>query len=138
MARDEYEEEVNSYVLKEQLVAELDAARIDLRRAKSRVGHRLDVKTQAKRYVNEHRNSLMLAAIPVIGLVFYKMLFRKKKKQNNTEFTKSSLVKSATGLALGLIVKPYLRKWVMRKASDFITQRFGNISAEKPLRNLPR
>ncbi len=137
MARDEYEEEVvDSYLLKEQLVAELDAARIDLRRAKSRVGHRLDVKTQAKRYVHDHRNTLLLTAAPIAGLVLYKTLFKKKKKSNYADFTKASLVKSASGLVLGLIIKPYLRKWVMRKASVYITQRFGNTSSDKPVETL--
>lgn len=134
MARDEYEEEVDSDLLKEQLVAELDAARIDLRRAKTRVGHRLDVKTQAKRYVSDHRNALIAAAVPAIGLVLYMTFFKKKK--NNVEFTKTSLAKTASGLVLGLIVKPYIRKWAMSKASDLITQRFNNDSSDKPMKNL--
>lgn len=133
MARDEYEEEVDSYLLKEQLVAELDATRIDLRRAKARVGHRLDVKTQTKRYIRDHRKALTAGAASIAGLVLFKTLFKKKKPKTQSEFTKTSLVKTVSGLVLGLIIKPYLRKWAMRKASNYITQRFSNTSPDKPV-----
>jgi Na+(H+)/acetate symporter ActP len=78
----------------------------------------------------------MLATVPVLGLVLYKTIFRKKKSHSNAEFTKSSLVKSVTGLVVGLVVKPYIRKWAMIKVSDFITRRFGDTSSDKTIRNL--
>lgn len=137
MARDEYEEEIDSDQLKEQLVAELDAARIDLRRAKTRVAHRLDVKTQAKRYVKDHQKILISAAIPIAGLVLYKTLFAKKKKTSRDSFRRASLVKSVSGLVVGMIIKPYVRKWAMRKASDYITQRLGGESSSRPVKKSP-
>lgn len=136
MARDEYEEEIDSDLLKEQLAAELDSARIDLRRAKYRVSHRLDVKTQSERFLREHRKALTIGASSVAGLVLLKFLLGGKKPKKSHEFTKASLVKSASGLVLGLIIKPYLRKWAMDKASDYISQRFSVASSKKSTESL--
>ena len=136
MARDEYEEEIDSDLLKEQLAAELDSARIDLRRAKYRVSHRLDVKKQTEKFVREHRKALTIGASSVAGLALLKFVFGGKKSKKTHEFTKASLIKSASGLVLGLIIKPYLRKWAMDKASGYISQRFSAASSKKSTESL--
>ena len=133
MASDELQEEIDDpYLLKEQLVAELSAARIDLQRARTRVTHQLNVKQKAKRYVADNRGAIISASIPLAGLMVWKTFFRKKKKKvQKAAVQKETMLKTVAGLAFAMVIKPYLRKLLMARAKTYLKQRFSNEPATR-------